>query len=247
MDGLIQALSEMSLDEWVVATQGSVALATLMLAGVTTWMAIQARRAAIAAEDEVKLTRRVAESSERALLTQVQPILSDYPRNTLDTEVSETYNPWLNPEDFPLVGHVAVSKRSSGPDQAEAEEWVISVPLFNIGSGVAVIRDAWLTVHDQDLRGLTVLSQAMLPPRERARVVMKLGASQFGEESLGLAWPFSVNVSYCNIHGDGALVSTFEIHWRRGGWHIERVDLLSEQSQERVTGAAYIFSSPDER
>lgn len=186
--------------------QLAVAIATLLLAGVTAWMAIETRRVASSSLDETKAVRdeidvarqqveatnRQAEAAADAVRTSVRPVLVEVP----EVEVA--------PEEVVSFANIGAQQRSRGPDWAirmavpERPDWfdkaLISVPLRNVGPGAAIIsRVRPRALGDDHHEVAAVPTKQVVPQGETVRLNLNPWA---GVNQL------RVEVTYTDVSGD---------------------------------------------
>jgi hypothetical protein len=197
----------MSTQDWtaLAAVAGFlVAIATGLLAGATYWMAKKTRDEATAtltladhAKAQLQRTDRQLELTTEALNATVLPLLVDVP-------------PSENPGDdvvvfaapgrrgYPIRGDT-VYRRSDPP-------YYCSVPLRNVGAGVAVIQVAWT---EPELPGAIEIPGLIVQPGERVRINITLPDHALLDDAVRSAWDgsFFVAVMYVDARGGQMMIT----------------------------------------
>ncbi len=160
---------------WATA---ATALGTVLLAAATYGMARKTRQLAQSGQetaeagraelellrDQVDAAKRQGEIAEAALTSSIQPLLVDVPRPTF-REVEPGLNESLRARGMPERARDARKVDVSGVGWSVDEEGaLLSVPVRNIGAGVARIRKAVVTIARDDALGAPRFCTTTVPP-----------------------------------------------------------------------------------
>jgi hypothetical protein len=195
------------------------AIASVLLVagvGVTLWGLWETRRAATA---DLELARRQLQASYRPLLIEVL-------RNGLITPDMEAIdNPHtaqrrVLPFVIPLHLHGADLFVDPRIVYVNPEKGYVSIPLRNVGAGLAVVDDEKIEVRglDSHLEDVTV-DRPRVPPGETTRVNIALLLAE-GEE----AKVFSVTVPYGDLAGEQNTDVTVHLRRSENRWEIDNLE-----------------------
>lgn len=123
--------------------------------------------------------QRQTEAAEEALNASVRPLVVDVPRRTTQT-VALSFHEQMRcrnrPEESPGRREIDASRIVSSEDVEESEPPFLTVPIRNVGPGVALVVAARLAVASQDLRNVLSANGEMtnvIAPGEIVRVTFQ--------------------------------------------------------------------------
>jgi len=239
-----------SADDWVTASQIAVAAGTLILAVLTYVAARAASKAASAAEAQVA--------------AQIRPLLIDVEPRIVSPETVGSQGGRIVAEEvrFP-DGHVLPTTRLAGSVSGyrSDDRWYLSVPVRNVGTGIALIVGAEMV--PAGCAG--VPSKPNLPPGEQSRINFVLDESSpaliharsvigagllesdrpAGTLQRGVPWDgdgvVAIEVTYTDLAG-GQLTTT-RVDVRRdtssGSWSVEAIAHRFDKSSHAEVASSH--------
>jgi hypothetical protein len=201
--------------EWAAVT----AIATaLLVAGVavTLWGVWETRKAATA---DLEATQSELRASYRPLLIEV---LRDGPITPDMEAIANRLG--QRGDDMPFVVELNLPGAGRFIDPRKVyvnpTEGYVSVPLRNVGAGLAVLNPEQLGVEGLDCEIVdTTVDRPRVPPRETTRVNLALALTEGEEAKL-----FSVNVPYSDLAGEQNTDVTVHLRRSEDRWEIENVE-----------------------
>lgn len=230
-DTTIQCVFVALSPDWATGSQIAVAIATLILAGVTVRLAALTRRTAMAAEAAAQAASAQVDHQTSPLLIEAPPrVLSDAERvaffETNPSRVAELIS-FADGYEIraDLVQNLVVVREHGG-------RGYVSLPVRNVGNGLAVVTDAVLANVGTSLGG--VVSQPNVPPGETSRLsfIVPPDDDEWGDFYVRLepvpnvsAPPLKVFVRYTDLAGGRQALSQFDISRpaNRRTWRVARV------------------------
>lgn len=225
--------------DWELASIFGTAVGTVLLATATGLLALVTRAEVFASRQELALSRTAFQASTR-------PILVDAPLDvfTIEKEVP-TFGLRPLEQGIPRrihdLGRISVSAgQASGQHQAEGYAR-ITVPLHNVGAGLALIRDARLIGFDVgwSIPWRRSSMQTAAPPGQLTQITFSAdidpGDGQALEVDLGdLDDPvsFSVEVDYSDLSGEQRTRTLVTVEGARSYWRVTDVKLYHGDSDE---------------
>lgn len=196
---------------WAFGWEALVALGTLGLAAATAYLALQ--------------TRGEAKASRQALQTTIRPLIVDAPRGVFLRDNETIY------ADGPRRTQVDRAKIDAWASSGQEGRIAVSVPLHNVGSGVALIEDARL-IFDGDYRWTRTALQTAVPPGQLTE--LSFGADiDVGDAAVWQATfesevhEFSVEVAYTDLKGGQRTRTRVQVRGRSKWWRVTSRTLLA--------------------
>lgn len=185
------------------------AMATRAMAEETKASVQIAREQVAAAQDQVDVSEEQANAAIEALRLSIQPLLADVPMGTSTTGRQVVSFPHrAETERVDDGGKVLIL------DEAEAKFLYVSVPLRNIGNGVAVVTSGGY--FREAAQSVVAFSQSLVPPGAIVRVNTSIPTDQEHYQPLidmirrqGVC---AVEVGYRDIRGDRVMISTLHLY-----------------------------------
>ena len=225
------------------------ATATLILAGITLGLAL----AIVALVNAIRRGTAQARADAAAQLQVLQrqlhaghrPLLVDVLRTAPvpdDTEAAHTTLPGIEPEHFdPRTVHVKLA----------ASQVSISVPLRNVGRGLAVIDGLGVEITGPGLGEpeYRAVQRRHVPVDETTRI--ELVASHATDEPVTSGAVWTVRVPYTDFAGEQRSNARLEIVCRgedaEGPWYVERVDQEADRDELMYVAEAPAPAAPARR
>lgn len=205
--------------------------AALVIAAITLALVIVALRLVVTTRAELELLRRQLGAGHRPVLVEV-PVTAPVPAGMGAEEgpagpTIETSLPGIRPQRIdPRHPFVAF----------EGEKIYLSVPLRNVGGGVAVLEGGRVALAAPLVGELEyrAVQPGNVPVGETTRIDLIAARAPDPAEARGIAW--ELTVPYCDPDGGQRTVAHVHIvcrgDERSGRWLVEHVEQESERAQE---------------
>jgi hypothetical protein len=230
-----------SLEHWLTQhpayADWGVAVGTILLAGATFFLALQARSEAKKVADQARTSATQVAISRAALEAEVRPVLIDISPPTQITTVGGFWGQEVVPYEENTESRT-VNRDAVHVDAIEAGHFICSLSLRNAGRGIAIVMDEPRLTHQQhegDLIGR--LTTQLVPPGEATRAYFGPGIALHTPVGATLI----ATVRYADASGSNAYWTKAIIQQRGGRWRVVQV-VLGEEGREEplVTSAAAI-------
>jgi hypothetical protein len=230
----------------------AVGIGTLLLALATFWLAWKTRALAQQAEQDRQTAERQVETAQHQLATarealdaDFRPVVTSVPRRS-DRE--DVFFPRSGTRTG-FAGRVFVC--------LDADTALLSVPIRNVGRGVALIPAGWIDLRGRGLkrvRSYDDITLSSLGTGEESRVLFEVAAHEDCHAELAAAIAagrIEFGVLYTDVGGRQAAVTTFTIEHdaaRSGHWVALKVGITLPGEELDIPPGAYpTFISPEER
>jgi hypothetical protein len=225
--------------DWELASIFGTAVGTVLLAAATGFLAWVTRGEVVASRQELELSRSAFQASTR-------PILLDAPLDVFLIERNPAgFQPLLveGPAQRTIddLGRIMV-EAGQYSTRTDAQGYVsITVPLHNVGAGLALIHDARIIGFDP---GWTIhwrrrSMQSGVPPGQLSRISFNSDLDPGDGEALSIELQdldepisFSIEVVYSDFSGGQRTRTRLAIEGRGSTWRVTDVDLFDSHSEQ---------------